>query len=207
MRDAIWSAANSDGVKTSMLEVIGADYDANLYYDLTNGMVSGWQQFTATFPPYDTGGEYFQVNTSTWVVTPSARTKWLRHVFKYVRRNAVRKGASSDNGSFTALAFQNANGSVATIIRNTASGSVTVSGLPAGTYGINYSYGSSTSSAPSTYDSSFSSQTITGGQDVTFTMSGAGIASVYDITYLDQISTTASQMSGTVKLSGTVRIA
>jgi hypothetical protein len=190
-RDAIFTAANTDGVKTSMLEFISASYDM-LYDDLTRSRVSSWQQFTSAYTYVgwvDNGAEYFTINTTTWAVTPTARTKWLRHLFKYVRRGAVRKEASCPTAGFTSvIAFENANGTYVVVLRNTLTGVVNVTGLPAGTYGINYSYGSSgnTSTNPTTYDASFANQTIAAGQDVSFTMADAGIATVFDITYLDQ---------------------
>ena len=188
-RGDVLTAANADGVKTSMLEYIGATYDM-LYADLVHAKVSSWQQFTTAYTYVgwtDNGAEYFTINTTTWAVTPTARTKWLRHLFKYVRRGAVRKAASCPTAGFTEpLAFQNTNGSVVMVLRNTLSGSIDVAGLPAGTYGINYSYGSSanTSTDPTTYNSSFANQTITAGQSVSFTMADAGIVTVYDVNYL-----------------------
>jgi hypothetical protein len=184
-RQAIFSAADGDGLQTSMLEYIGADLDM-LFNDLINGQVSAWEQFTLAYPESgitDTGAQYFEVNTSTWAVTPYARTKWLRHVFKYVRRDAVRVDAASDTGGFTAVAFENSNGACVVVVRNTVSGTITVEGLPDGTYGINYSYGASTQSAPSTYNSSFSNQVVSAGSDVVFTMSSAGVATVYNVNF------------------------
>ena len=206
-RDTIASEADGDGIGTAMLEYIGADFSM-LWSDLTRAKVTGWQQYTNTFPYTgwtDDGAQYFETNTTTWAVTPAKRTKWLRHIFKYVRRGAVRKGVTTT--SAPAVAFQNSNDTWVVVIRNSSSGTMTVEDLPAGTYGINYSYGSDTNDAPSTYNQSFSNQTITTGQDVVFTMTGAGVATVYNVNYMTGDSpSTSSVMRGGVKLSGGVKL-
>lgn len=205
-RDTIAAAANADGIGTSMLEYIGADLEMAIN-DIERGDNTGWQQYTITFPYtgwVDDGAQYFGVNTTTWAVTITKKAKWLRHLFKYVRRGAVRKDVTVTDTFAASIPFANANGKYAVVIRPTVSGQITVVNLPAGTYGINYSYGSgsSTQNAPTTYNSTFTNQTITGGQNVVFTMADAGVVSVYDITYLDVVGAIKAATKGATKISG-----
>ena len=177
--------AESDGNTTAMLEYIGADID-DLYADLIEARNSMWQQFTVAYPESfqtDNGAQYFIVNRTTWAVTLGERTKYLRHYFKYIRRGAVMKGVTNSSSSYTGIPFENANGKWAVPIRCVGSGDIDVVGLPAGTYGIRYTLGNGTS-APSSYDQALSNQTISAGQDVSFTMPGAGVVTVFDVDYM-----------------------
>lgn len=178
------SAAASDGKTTAMLEYIGAGADL-LYDDLTIGRNSSWQQFTVTFPysgSSESGGQYFYVNETTWAVSLNSRSKYLRHFFKYVRRGAVMKGVTN-SGSSKGVPFVNSNGTYVVPIKAAAE-SISIAGLPAGTYGIRYTSGASDSSVPSAYDQALSNQTITTGQSVTFTMPAAGYATVFDVNFM-----------------------
>lgn len=182
------SAAFTDGKTTAMLEYIGAGADM-LIDDLTIGRNSSWQQYTIAFPAdadpqNDNGAQYFIVSTTSWAVTLGARTKYLRHFFKYIRKGAVMKGVNNSNVA-KGFPFQNANGTYVVPIRTTVNEVITVSGLPAGTYGIRYTTTTSDQIEPSAYDQALANQTITAGQDVVFTMPNAGFATVYDITYMD----------------------
>lgn len=185
------SVADADGKTTAMTEShvgfggVSADH-IRLYKDVVTGGNSSWEQYVIAYPypgATDDGGAYFQVNTSTWAVTPSNRTKYLRHWFKYVRRGAVRKGVSNVGGNGLGVPFRLPNGKYVVVVKYTGSDTTTISGLPAGTYGIRYTTGDGTSS-PSAYDQTISNQTVNGSQDVTFSMPGAGIATVYDINFM-----------------------
>lgn len=182
------SAASADGKTIAMLELIAANAD-NLYDDLITGRNSSWQQFTIAFPygadpQTDDGGAYFLVSTTSWAVSLGVRSKYIRHFSKYVRRGAVMK-AVSNSGSSKGVPFKNVNGTYVVTIQAAAE-SISVSGLPAGTYGIRYTSGTA-GSAPSAYDQALSNQTITAGQSVTFTMPSAGYATVYDVNYLSAL--------------------
>lgn len=177
--------AEADGNSTAMLEYISADID-DLGADLVEARNSLWQQFTVAFPwsgQSDDGSQYFIVNRTTWAVTLGERTKYLRHYFKYIRRGAVMKGVTNSSSSYTGIPFENANGKWVVPIRCVGSGDIDVVGLPAGTYGIRYTLGNGTS-APSSYDQALSNQTISAGQDVSFTMPGAGVVTVFDVDYM-----------------------
>lgn len=183
----IWTVANSDGKETAMNEWISASH-FTLYDDITVGHISLWQQFTLAFPYggwSDTGAEYFEINTSTWAVILNPRTKYLRHYFKYVRRGAVRKGVSNVGGAGLGVPFRNPNGTYVVVVKYTGSDSTVISGLPPGTYAIRYTTGDGVS-APSAFDQTIANQTITAGQDVSFSMPGSGIATVYDVNFMSQ---------------------
>lgn len=188
------SNAEADGISTAMLEWIGATADT-LYDDITTGHNSSWQQYTIAFPnnadpQNDDGGAYFTVSTTSWAVSLGKRSTYLRHFMKYIRKGAIMKGVTN-SGSSKGVPFVNSNGAYVVPIKAVAE-SITVSGLPAGTYGIRYTTGVA-SNAPSAYDQALSDQTITTGQDVTFTMPAAGYATVYDVNYMNY---TSAQVSG-----------
>lgn len=185
------AAAAADGNTTAMLEYISAGADL-IYDDLTIGQNSSWQQYTIAFPyqsdpQNDNGGGYFVVSTTSWAVSLGERSKYIRHFSKYVRKDAVMKGVSN-SGSSKGVPFMNSNGTYVVPIKAAAE-SISVAGLPAGTYGIRYTSGTSDQVAPSAYDQALSNQTITAGQSVTFTMPASGYATVYDVNYMTAPST------------------
>lgn len=202
--------AEGDGKTTAMLELIAATH-LTLYSDLIDGHNSMWQQYTITFPytggggDTDDGSQYFLVNKSTWAVTPANRTKYLRHYMKYIRSGAVMKGVTNESSSYQGVPFQNANGTYVVPIKCTTNGSIVVSGLPAGTYGIRYTTGDG-SSAPSAYDQALSNQTIGMGEDVSFTMPAAGVVTVFDVNYNATPSPTATTTIDGAALSGGVKL-
>jgi hypothetical protein len=165
------------GKKTAMLEWIGADYNT-LHEDLKFGNNSAWQQFTlATLSSWgpDNGDAYYRVddtNAAAPTVTLASRSKFLRQYFKYIRRGAVRLGASSGTGAFDPLAFRNADGKFVVVVKATAGGTFAVQGLPAGTYGVFYT-------TASAYNQSGATQTISNGQTVSATIPAAGVITIY----------------------------
>jgi hypothetical protein len=195
--NAIRTTAEGDGINAAMLECAGADgcstpTHLDLYEDLVEGRVSSWEQYTVAFPHpdvppgayYDGGSAYFFVdNTTPWAVPLSKMGKYLRHYFKYIRIGAVMKSVTNTSSNFKGVPFVNANGTYVMPIKCLTSGTITVAGLPAGTYGIRYTTGDG-SSAPSAYDQALSNQTISGGGTVVFTMPAAGVATVYDVNYM-----------------------
>jgi hypothetical protein len=148
---AIGQRTQRDGVKSSMLEHIGSGIDA-LYEDLTIGMASAWQQFALAYCGQKdnpaNGGVYYQINQtdpSNPRINITDHSRLLRQVFNFVRLGAVRVGATTGNSTdLRPLAFRNANGKHVVVVRAMSGAAFTVRGLPAGTYGINYS----TSSGP-----------------------------------------------------------
>ncbi|MBL0171712.1 MAG: hypothetical protein IPP90_13500 [Gemmatimonadaceae bacterium] len=129
-----------DNVRTSMLERIGSGID-DLFEDLTIANVSAWQQFALGFCVPDDGSAYVinQSSPANPTVTLSATGKLLSQVFRYVRSGAVRVAATSANGGqANPVAFRNANGKYAVIVRTQGAQQLLIRGLPAGTYGVNY---------------------------------------------------------------------
>lgn len=136
-----------------------------LHEDLTTGRNVAWQAgvisggtsgATTTNITYLAGGT---------VPTFSSRTQFARRYMAHVRRGAVRVGASSVDARFAPVAFRNVDGRYAVIVKATAPGTVTIGGLPAGTYGIDYTT-SPTSSANDAQTGARPDQTITAGQTI-----------------------------------------
>jgi hypothetical protein len=141
---AIAARAKQYGLRTAMLEHIGADYNT-LHEDIRDGQNSAWQQYTlASCFPGDDGGKYYVINTSnpqSPVITLGQRAQFFRQYFLYVRAGAVRIGAASSDARFDPLAFRNANGKLVIVSKVSAAASVLVGGLRPGTYGITYTSG------------------------------------------------------------------
>jgi hypothetical protein len=130
---AIVSRAQAAGLPLAQTEWGGAGVSA-LFDDLERGAAI-WQQYTLAFPTTDNGFQYYWT-TSSGGVTEGKRTTLIKHVFKLVRPGAVRVGASSGDAAIRPLAFRNPDGSYAVILLAPAGAtSVTVTGLPAGTWG------------------------------------------------------------------------
>ncbi len=168
--------AQTSGIRTAMLEHIGADVD-ELYTDLTVANVSAWQQYTLAFPAaYDDGAQYFwidqrQTDPARIVVVPK-RTQLLRQYFAYVRPGAVRVSASSPDGSLAPAAFINADGSPVVVVRARTAGTFSVQGLAPGVY-------------ESTYTTAHADQalgpasTVEGGTPLTASIPEAGVVTIY----------------------------
>ena len=156
-------------VNTSQLEHIGADYN-ELHKDLKQGNVSAWQQFTLAYCTGDNGAQYYVANGGT--VSMGSRTKLLRQYFKFIRAGAVRVDAQTGNSKFDPVAFRNANGKFAVVVKATGSGSFGVTGLPAGTYGIKYT-------TDSAYDVDLADVSISSGGAVNTNIPGPGVLTVY----------------------------
>jgi hypothetical protein len=133
--------AEAHGIKTAMLEWIGAGAD-ELHEDLKVAHNSSWQQFTLASPyPGDDGGAYLRVDASdpdNPVVTLGSRSRLLRQYMKYIRPGAVRIAASSDDAVFDPVAFLDPRGTDVVVVKATAGGSFAVHGLAAGDYDAVY---------------------------------------------------------------------
>jgi hypothetical protein len=135
------------GLNTSMLEwwFDNATYEV-LYEDLTLGRNSAWQGHAldglVTFDISDTTNIQIEVRDVV---------KYNRQYFKYVRKGAVRIGASSNNGLLAPTAFVNSNGNYVVVVKAVLGSDFTVYGLPAGLYGIKYTTGSA-GQPPTAYD-------------------------------------------------------
>lgn len=137
----IASRASQYGLRTSMLEWIGADYHV-LHEDLKAGQAAAWQQFAIAFTGNGAGGAVlFGLDRSS----PGAprvfyapRTKFLRQYFRFVRAGARRIEATSTLTAFDPVAFVNPNGRYVVVVKAATGGAFTIGSLPAGTYGIKY---------------------------------------------------------------------
>lgn len=165
------------GLRTAMLEHGGSGHE-DLHADLTLANVSAWQQFGLAFcGDRDIGGTYFPIygaslgNNSPDVRT-GAMTKFLRQYFRYVAHNAVRVGATSTDARFAPVAFRNLTGKFVAVVKASAGGSFTVGGLPAGTYGIDYT-------TATEYMRALADVTITGSQVVTTSIPAAGVLTIF----------------------------
>ncbi len=168
---------NIPGLKTAMLEHGGEKYPA-LHSDLKIANVSAWEQFTLAFcgtdPQYD-GYAYYDVTGTSF--TMNSRTPYLRQYFKYIRRDAVRIGATIPNcgnnqscsGAIDPMAITNKAGSPVAGVKSAGGATFTVNNLPNGTYGITY-WNGSTIARPD--------QAVTSGT-LTTSISGDGVITIY----------------------------
>jgi len=174
---AIAQRATQYGIRTAMLEHGGSGYE-DLYDDLTLANVSAWEQFGVAFcGDRDIGGNYFPIyGASLGHNTPSVRTgamtKYLRQYFRYVGLGAVRVGAVSGNTQLEPVAFRNTSGKYTVVVKASAGANFTVGGLPAGTYGIDYT-------TAADYAKALGDVTITGSQAITTSIPATGVITIY----------------------------
>jgi hypothetical protein len=160
----IASTAAAAGVQTAMTEwgistTTGATGDT-LHLDLKWGEVSYFEQFAIAFGGYITqslsdkskyfGIDYNDAVPATAVLTNNESKKFQQY-FRFIRGGAVRKVTShTDCGTpdatnefydYDGLAFRNTNGKYVVVVRTRATGDPWIDGLPAGTYGIEYTVG------------------------------------------------------------------
>ena len=175
---AIVSRAEAHGIQTAMLEHIGSGHE-DLHEDLKVGMNTAWQQFALAFcgsEDNDTGEMLYLIDSSDPSnprITARSRTKLLRQYFKFVRRGAVRVGAtSSHEPRVDPLAFVNTDGGAVAVLKIDRATDVAVEGLPAGTYGIKYS-------TENEYDVDRSDMSIAEGEAIRAAIPGRGVLTVY----------------------------
>ncbi len=171
----ITSRSASSGVPPAMLERGDADYSNHLHVDLKTIGVVAWEEYALAyinsvgFPNY----QYFDIpNAGATTFAIASAAKFFRQYFKHVRRGAQRVDATSGSGTFDPVAFRNTNGKVVVIVKASGSGSFTVGGLPANTYGLFY-----TTNAE--YNTVLSNQTIASGQTISTSIPAAGVLTIY----------------------------
>ena len=174
---ALANQAAQYGLDASMLEWwdAGCTYE-RLHKDLTLGMNSAWQAHVIR--------NLFVINDSDPqhpTVAIAGPTKFTRQYFKYVRLGAARVGASSDSGTFAPIAWINENGKAVVVVKAGAAGSFDVQGIPAGIYGIKYTWGTNASS-PTAYDVDLADVQIGEGGMVSASIPGKGVITVYEKT-------------------------
>ncbi len=175
---SILSYANQIGVTTAMLELGGADV-STLYSDLTQANVSAWQQWSIAAPDsdpdsYTSGWNYLYVHLSGQAphVELAQKTRALAQIWRHARFGATRIKVTSNDSSRRPLAFINTNGKYAVSLIAGSGGDFTVNGLPAGTYGVQYT----TDSALSVNRSDI---TIGTGNPLVSNIPASGVVTVY----------------------------
>ncbi len=174
---AIAQRGTQHRMRTAQLEHGGSGHD-HLHEDLTLANVSAWQQFGLAFcGTNDTGGMYFlvsgaKVGENNPVVNTARMTKFLRQYFRFVGLRAVRVGATTADARFAPVAFRNANGKYTVVVKASAGGSLSVGGLPAGTYAIDYT-------TAADYMKPLPDVTITGSQSITTAIPDAGVLTIH----------------------------
>src|SRR5262249_52960572 len=151
------------GANTSMLEHIGADQD-ELYDDLTQANNSAWQRYLLAGPvsgnPTSSQGKYILVTPSTGAITLEPGAWYLRQYMKYIRRGAVRVGATSTTGVIKPVAFKRPDGKFVLVANTSTAVTLNVGGLPGGDYQVSFS----TAAQPGAVGAI---QTVTAGQTLT----------------------------------------
>jgi hypothetical protein len=174
---AVAQRATQYGMSTAMTEHGGSGYLA-LHDDLTIANVSAWEQFGLAFcSTTDNAGKYFGISgaligQNNPVVITLGQTKYLRQYFRYVGLRAVRVAAQTSDSSFAPVAFRNANGKYVVVVKASAGGTFTVGGLPAGTYGIDYT-------TATDYMHPLADVTITSAQALSASIPTTGVLTVF----------------------------
>ncbi len=142
---AIADRAVTYGLQSAQLEHIGATYH-ELHEDLSVGRNSAWSQLVLA-SDQDDGSGYLWIDRSgaAPVVRMGTRTRFLRLYFLWVRRGAVRVGATTTDATLSPLAFVNSDQRPAVVMKADVANDFNVTGLPAGTYGIRYATASAES--------------------------------------------------------------
>jgi hypothetical protein len=132
-RSSIASTAAKYRVNTSQLEWFSMTDISDMHDDLKVGNNSAWQLYT--FPYYISVDSR---NRGNPVLSYTRIGKFIRQYQKFIQPGAVRVEAATDDSHFDPLAFRNPSGQYAVVIRTHGRGAISVKGLPAGTYGIQY---------------------------------------------------------------------
>ncbi|MGH7249917.1 MAG: hypothetical protein ACREGC_03000, partial [Minisyncoccia bacterium] len=172
-KQAIATRAAQLGIQTAQLEAGGSTIQ-DLWDDLRYANVSAWQQYTIAYCSHLgslAGYQYyiFDQNVANPNLRISANARYMPQIMHFVRPGAVRVGTS---GTLDSLSFRNLNGMYVAIVHATQGQSISLGGLPAGTYGVTYT----TSSA---FLASLSDQSISSGSALNINMPAAGYITVY----------------------------
>jgi hypothetical protein len=168
---ALAARAAADGKRMAMLEFWSLSNDQELLHqDLTTGRNSAWQlgifgdAFGCQF------GQTIGLVNGAAQICPKNRA--VRQYTKYVRPGAQRIDAVSQNPALAPVAFINANGGYVVVVKASASGSFSISGLPAGTYGVFYT-------TASEYNVNRPDATISAGQTLSTSIPDDGVITIY----------------------------
>jgi O-glycosyl hydrolase len=131
------------GLDTAMLEHLTGGA-AELHDDLTKANVSSWQQWaiaTNSLQAANRGGYYYHLDSSSRnkpALNMAVKTRELMQYFRFVRAGAVRIGATSSDASRKAVAFRNVNDTHVVVVQGRGPATISIAGLPGGTYGVRY---------------------------------------------------------------------
>jgi hypothetical protein len=168
-RRTIGEYAARRGVPTLMNECWGRmnDYKA-LHADLELARTSAWQ-----LGPFTGGDGYYLVDPkASPQVTLTPRAKLIRQYLHYIKPGARRVGASTTDPAMDPLAFVGPDGQWVIVVKADVQGRVTMSGLPAGTYGITYT-------TAAEFDVKLEDVTIAAGGQLSAAIPDAGVLTVF----------------------------
>jgi hypothetical protein len=163
-----------------MLEHIDSGYE-DLIADLRIGWNSSWEQYSTANcgTTGNPGGRLIMFDSANPNgAMATNRAKYLQHFYAYIRRDAVRVEATSTQPALEPLAFINANGKPAIVIKALASTSFSVSGLPEGRYGSVYTIGPSDSAITRAHVDG-PDVSIGPGQTLPAAIPGRGLVTIY----------------------------
>lgn len=132
----IGALGREHGIRTSMLEWIGADHHT-LHDDLVIGGNGAWQQFVLAYPTKDNGAQHYLVRedeTGRPRLELARRSRLLRPYFLNLRRGDVRIAGTADSEELAPVAFAKPDGALVAVLATRSACHVTVKGLPAGSY-------------------------------------------------------------------------
>jgi Glycosyl hydrolase family 30 beta sandwich domain len=174
----IASRASSRGIASAMLEWWDPGLTFHtLHEDVKVGRSGAWAQAVLADHGADATLAVAFVDGANQA-TMSNRTRFLRQYYQHVRRGAVRVGATSTASTFDPLAFRGPDGSVTVVVKAGGSGTFSIDGLPAGTYGLTYTASSFTSPEFPDLEGTLPNQTIGSGQRLTTSIPAYGVLTV-----------------------------
>ncbi|MGB0756999.1 MAG: Ig-like domain-containing protein [Patescibacteria group bacterium] len=166
---------NTYGLDTSMLEwwVSSNDYNT-LHEDLKLGNNSSWQQGAiAAITAAPTSLYHLDLtNITNPNIIVNSKSNFFKRYYKNVRRGAVRIEATSGDTTLDPIAFINSGNSYTVILKSTGSASFDIAGLPAGTYGVEYT----TNTTPDGWQPDI---TIADGEMISRSIPAAGVITIY----------------------------
>ncbi len=183
---SIRTMAEQNGLKTAMLEKVGAGID-QLFEDLTEANVSAWTQYgmaaivdtSDESAAYNQGANYLVVrddgNAGPDKILNASKTHELAQVFRFVRMGAKRVNSTTNDSNLDLLAFLNTDDSVAVVVRSKSQARpLGISGLPAGDYVTEFIASGSGEIQKSGVLTHANSET-----DLLLSMPGEGILTIY----------------------------
>ncbi len=135
----IAARAKKAAAETAMLEFVGGNLD-HLYQDLTVADATAWQKYGVATTPDSEGKTKpgYLLDLRNGAITPKPGAAAMAQVFRNVREGAVRLDARSLTADARALAFRNADNSVAIIVIADRAGAFTIEGAPRGQYALSF---------------------------------------------------------------------